>query len=184
VKSITGDIDLSKLILVHPGKHWISKTFPVEYWQEIIDKLSVKHKIAIIGKEDQNRGTVPVKCPENGIDLRDRLELGGLIALISQAHVLISNDSAPVHLAGAFDNWIVLLPSCKHPDHVLSYRQDGQQYYKAIALYKKLPEYDSRPTCVGGSSADKLPGDWSEYLMPANEVVNKVEEICGMQSMQ
>ena len=183
VKAITGEMDLSKLILVHPGKHWDSKTFPVEYWQTIIDGLAKNHAVAIIGKEDQNRGTVPVTCPENAIDLRDRLELGGLIALISQAGVLVSNDSAPVHIAGAFDNWIVLLPSCKHPDHVLPYRKNGLQYYKALALYKKLPEYDSRPTCIGGSSAEKIPGEWSEYLMDPEEVINRVEGLCTRVSL-
>lgn len=31
--------DLKDLILVHPGRHWESKTFPVKYWQDIVDGL-------------------------------------------------------------------------------------------------------------------------------------------------
>ena len=167
-----------ELILVHPGKHWPSKTLPTQYWQDIIDGLSINHRVAIIGREDGNRGTVNVTCPKNAIDLRNLLDLGALIALISKAKLLMSNDSAPIHIAGAFDNLIVLLPTCKHPDHVLPYR-NGSTYYKAIALYKKLPsdEFDARPTCVEGSSAEINLSDWDKYLMDPKLIIENTEEL-------
>ena len=106
-----GIMNLMKMILVHPGKGWKSKTFPDTYWQEIIDRLAeiTTHKVAVIGKYvSDEQGLVDLKCPENVLDLRNLLNLGELMALISQAEVLISNDSAPIHIAGAFDNWIVI----------------------------------------------------------------------------
>jgi len=140
--------------------------------------LSEKHLVCLICKNDGNRGTADVICPSNGIDTRDLLSLGELIALVSQAPILISNDSAPIHIAGAFNNWIVLLPSCKHPDHVLPYR-NGSPYHKAKALYKLLTidECDSRPTTMYETSADSINRGWYDYLMPAKNVVNEVEEI-------
>lgn len=174
-KIIGSDVDLSKVILVHPGRHWQSKTLPTEYWQKIIDGLAKEKTVIIIGKDDQNRGTVPVTCPDNALDLRNLLDLGLLMALIKEAGILLSNDSAPIHIAGAFDNWIVLIPSCKHPDHVLPYR-NGSPYYKAKALYKKLPldEVDATPTCIYGSSAEFTVGSWEEYLLDPEEVVEAI----------
>lgn len=171
--------DLKELVLIHPGKHWQSKTMPIEYWQSIIDKLAIDNKICIIGKDDDTRGVLDVVCPKNAIDFRNLLDLGSLIALISKAKLLISNDSAPIHIAGAFDNWIVLLPTCKHPDHVLPYRNNGNVYYKSAALYKSLPidEFDARPTTVRGSSAEFIFNEWDKYLLSPSEVVKKVNLI-------
>jgi len=175
--------DIDKMILVHPGKHWESKTFPSWYWQKIIDKLDeLGYVVVIIGKDEPGdpptyepgkRGTVDVECPRNGIDLRNLLSIGELLALLDIAPVLISNDSAPVHLAGAFDNWIILIPSCKHPDHVLPWRK-GSVYYKAKALYKKLiiDDVESRPTQVYETSVDVKGIQWEQYLPDTDVVIN------------
>jgi len=178
LRSIVKDDALEDLILVHPGRHWQSKTLPAEYWQEIIDLLAKDHKICIIGKDECARGTVDVKCPGNAYDLRNLLDLGSLIALISRAKILISNDSAPVHIAGAFDNWVVLIPTCKHPDHVLPYRH-GNPYHKSVALYKNLPsdEFNAEPTCVHGSSAEFTQKSWDYYLLSPKDVIEKINEI-------
>lgn len=185
---ITGITDLSKFVVVHPGKHWNSKTFPVGYWQAIIDGLVTGgEKVCIIGKDEPGdpptyeagkRGTVDVKCPESVYDFRNLLDIGGLMALLSIAKVLISNDSAPIHLAGAFDNWIILIPSCKHPDHILPWR-NGSQYYKARALYKRLiiDDIESRPTQVYPTSAEVDVVDWDKYLP---EVEDVIKSICSL----
>jgi len=176
---ITGLHSLNDLVLVHPGRGWESKTFPVEYWQDIIDGLAGEGiPTAVIGRNDATNGTVAVRCSSSVIDLCDLLDLDGLITLISCAKILVSNDSAPIHLAGAFDNWIVLLPSCKHPDHVLPYRH-GSPYYKAVALYKDLlcTKFDSRPTNTLSSTGDNLVGEWSDYLLPSYEVVSEIKKI-------
>jgi len=170
--------DAKDLIVVHPGRHWQSKTLPTTYWQEIIDGLSKIGKVCIVGKDDKTRGAVDVTCPEGAIDLRNLTDLGTLTALIAKAKVLLSNDSAPIHIAGAFDNWIVLIPTCKHPDHVLPYR-NGNLYYKAMALYKKLPcdEFNSQPSCVHSASAEFTLSDWNEYLLAPDDVVEKIRGI-------
>jgi len=181
--------DLEDLIVVHAGRHWDTKTFPDKYWQDIVNLLAEKgKKICLIGKDEKGdppdykagaRGTVDVICPSNAIDLRNKLNLGELGALLSKAKVLISNDSAPIHLAGAFDNWIVLIPSCKHPDHILPYR-NGNTSYKTLSIYKKLilDEVESRPTQVYPTSIDIKVKDWNDYLEEPEILVNKVLKIC------
>lgn len=180
--------DLEDGIVIHPGKHWHSKTFPKTYWQAIIDGCVKEDlNVIVIGKDERGdppdykagaRGTVDVDIPEGVHDLRNLLSLGALGALLSKTKALISNDSAPIHLAGAFDNWIILLPSCKHPDHIIPYRK-GQIYYKARALYKKLyiDEVEGRPTQVYETSAEGFNIDWSKYLVDPEVVVKVILSI-------
>lgn len=181
---------LPNLILVHPGMHWRSKTFPVSWWQKIIDGLSeIKgYKVCVIGKYSKGdppdykkgeRGTVNVKCKEGIIDLRDKLSLGELACLLSISPVLISNDSAPIHLAGAFNNWIYLIPSCKHPDHILPYRE-GTLFYKTKTFYKKLiiDEVESRPTTIETTSVDVKDINWNKYLVNPQVIIDDVAELC------
>lgn len=178
--------DLSKAVLVHPGRHWESKTFPVEWWQDIINKISKKAPVCLIGTDNQDhRGAFQLDLPSNSINLIDRTSVGGLISAVARAPILISNDSAPIHIAGAFDNWIVLIPTCKHPDHVLPYRMNEKgevsNYHKAFALYKKLTldDCDTRPTTWidGGSTAETKKDPWEEYLPSVEEVVEKINSL-------
>lgn len=175
----------SNIVLVHPGKWWPSKTFPREWWQEVIDKISKKYTVALIGKtiEDSDtlkQGFVDVTCPENGIDFRDITSLGQLIALVSMSRCLVTNDSAPLHIAGAFDNWIVLMPTCKHPDHILPYRK-GTQYYKTHTFYKRLliDDLEVRHTEFATDTIDKVPAGKTmyDYLPDPDDVVDAVFRI-------
>ena len=173
--------DPKDLVLIHPGVGWQSKTFPVEWWQKVID--GVNRPVGIIGKKLMVDGNgvpkhsyLPVECPQNGFDFRDELSLGGLIALLSQAHTVVTNDSAPVHLAGAFDNNIVLIPTCKHPDYILPYRK-GSKYHKAWALYKKTL-YDDKLKGFAASDISSMLinecGNILDYLPEPEEVITLI----------
>jgi len=174
--SILSGVDMKSLVLIHPGRHWDSKTFPIEWWNSLIKTVFAKGRpVCIIGQDEETRGTLPVTIPDGVIDLRNLLNIKELFTIISLAGTLISNDSGPIHIAGAFDNNIILIPTCKHPDHILPWRK-GNKYYKAKALYKKLMcfKYDSQPTCIYGSSADKTVGDFFHYLPSVSTVVRSL----------
>ncbi len=178
---VMGIRNLNELVLVHPGRHWESKTFPVAWWQEVVDGLASKGlPVCLIGKEEDGRGTVQIDVPDGVIDTRDLLDLGSLIALISQAKVLLSNDSAPIHIAGAFDNEIILIPTCKHPDHLLPYRNGGIEY-KATALYQRLTLDDCKqqPTEMYDASGEFVNGDILDYLPKPETVIQTVVDRCG-----
>lgn len=166
------------LILIHPGRGWETKNFPVEWWQEILDTLDRKgFKVGLIGKHvDNEHGYMPVKCPPNGVDFRDKTSIMGMVALIDQAPVLISNDSAPVFIGGAFDNYIILIPTCKEGDLIMPYR-NGEQGYKNVMLGKKVIR-DDIPFRVPDYNVWQIryfPEGHSieEYLPETGEVINK-----------
>lgn len=185
IEDVSSVIDMLKdkpsekpLVLIHAGKWWPSKTLPLEWWQEIIDKLSEKLTIGLIGKRiDDKQGYLPVVCPDNGYDFRDITTLGELFALISLTKVLLTNDSSPIHIAGAFDNWIVTIPTCKHPDHILPFR-NGTQSYKTKALYKKLllDDLEIRHTEFTTDTIDMMPKGKTlyDYIPDVDDVVKEI----------
>jgi hypothetical protein len=180
VHKIVGDVNWTNTVLIHPGKGWPSKTFPEPYWNEIIERISTEHDVILIGKDiSDEQGSIKLNVPKGVKDARNLLSLGGLIAIISKAHTLLSNDSAPIHIAGAFDNNIILIPTCKHPDHVLPYRDNGNRHYKAIAIYKGLTceMVDDRPTQLTTQTIDKIPGgDLMKFLPDVDHVVHVVNK--------
>ena len=156
-------------------------TFPKEWWQELVSKIAQKIPVCLVGtNSEENRGVFSLDIPDNSIDLVDRTSLGSLMAAISKAPILLSNDSAPVHIAGAFDNWVVLIPSCKHPEHVLPYRE-GTVWHKAKALYKALTldDVDQRPTAWfdGGTSGAECKRPWDAYLPDVSQVYKEVIDL-------
>ncbi len=183
ISSVLGKIGTTTkpTILIHAGKWWPSKTLPIHWWQKVVDLLSEEFTPILIGKTiDKKQGFQDIDCPDGGVDLRDITTLDELIALISITPCLLSNDSSPIHLAGAFDNWIVVIPTCKHPDHILPWR-NGTQNYKTKSLYKKLiiDDLEIRHTEFSTDTIDFLPKDKKidEYLPEPEEVFN---EICSI----
>jgi lipopolysaccharide biosynthesis glycosyltransferase len=168
-------------VLVHAGKWWPSKTLPKEWWQEIVNKLSEKLTVVLIGKTiDEKQGYLDIEVPKDGYDLRDLTTLGQMFALISLSRCLVTNDSSPVHIAGAFDNWIVTFPTCKHEDHILPYR-NGTQSYKTKALRKGLllDELEVRHTEFKHDTIDLIPKGKTlyDYIPDVNTVVKEVMDI-------
>jgi len=176
---------LDDLVLVHPGFGWESKTFPLEYWQKIVDDIDdLGLRVGIIGKhQNELHSVLDIKCPPGGVDFRDKLSLNGTIALISKAHILITNDSAPLFMAGAFKNYIILLPTCKHPDLIMPFRNGGDKYWRSAALYKKLIEDDDfrPPTSIGGWSMKCIPEGHKieEYIPEVSDVIDKIIDFNG-----
>ena len=189
----------SELILIHPGRGWTSKTFPKEYWNEIISLL-IKNgkKIGLIGadvhpKDSVQQGTVEIDS-EKCVDFRNLLGTDGLIALISMSPLLITNDSGPLHVAGGFDNQLIVIPTCKHPDLILPWR-NGSKYYKTKALYKKILGEDENiditltspynqlligatvPKLVGYKLSE-IKGNILDYLPEPSKVVEEALDSC------
>lgn len=142
---------LSGLVVLHPGRGRPSQTFPADMWQSYLNILIENgFRVAVIGMRINERAEfVEIDTDKAGcIDLTDQLSFEELAALIGHAKVLISNNSVPIHIAGAFDNWIGLIATDKHPDYVLPYRE-GQLYWRARSLEKGKLWEKQKPVMVG-----------------------------------
>jgi hypothetical protein len=143
-------------VIVHPGRGWDSKTILPDIWQSYVDCLTEEgYKVGVIGKRlSKEQGIVEFdtsKC----VDLIDKLSVQELVAIVAKTPVLISNDSAPIHIAGAFENWIGLIATCKHPDKVLPYRRGGQTWRaEALEVWPLYDHYNHQPSQVDGATID------------------------------
>jgi len=176
LKGIVGNEDVKNSVLIHAGVHWETKTLPKEWWDDIIDGLIEKGvSVCLIGKTSDEASVLRFSKRKGLIDTVDKLNLNHLIALISLSKVLLSTDSAPIHIAGAFDNWIFLVPTIKHPDHIFPFR-NGTVNYKTESLYKKLviDDYDIPPNITKDIVLDKMLYPWDRYLLDPKEVVGRV----------
>lgn len=187
-----GECDVRCILIDSPEHLYITddfvvthNTFPQEWWQGVVDEISKDIPVCLIGTDDHNnRGAYQLNLPDNSINLIDRTSIGTLIAAVSRSPVLFSNDSSPIHIAGGFDNWILVVPTCKHPDHILPFRKgpDGivSNYHKAVAMYKRLTldDCEQRPTAwiEGGATADKKKDVWGAYLPTIEEACEKIRE--------
>jgi hypothetical protein len=173
---VIGIQKLDDLVLIHAGKHWDTKTLPKEYWEGIIDGLVAKGiPVCLIGKTG-SPGIIEFGDKKGVFNTVDLLDLESLITLIAYAKVLITNDSAPVHIAGAFDNEIIVFPTVKHPEHILPFREK-----QSYALIKKLllDDYETVSFRDGIINVDKMKRDWSEYLVPVDDVINLTTKLYG-----
>lgn len=170
------DIDIA----IHPGKNWPSKTFPKEWWDELIHKLAQTYKIAIVGKDVDNLiGTVDVSVPQGAYDLRNKLNLNELTSILQNVKICITNDSSPIHIAASGDAHILFVSTIKHPDYLMHWR-NGQFGYKMKdfsrdGLWNHINESPIRNEEL---RIDVLPDGLMEKILPQpNEIIDYIKEI-------
>jgi glycosyl transferase family 9 (putative heptosyltransferase) len=133
---------VENMVLIHPGKTWQSKTFPVAWWQAVIDGIRVHAPVALIGRtypEDDLRGTVDVDA-KRCLDLRNKTTLGQLFAVIQNGRILVSNDSSPVHIAGAFKTPTIMISTAKHPDFIWPHRDPSLNISLGYSIKAGFPQ--------------------------------------------
>lgn len=175
----------SDAVLVHPGRSWTTKTMSPEFWETIIDGLvSDGRKVVVFGKDGKDlQGLVPIKFDTSKVlDARDKLKLKESLALLDNSFMLVSNDSAPIHMAGATDIWIVGIYTAKHPAFVIPFRKKDQNY-KSVQVQNE-PEcwpcnVDAVTTCSDEVRADFCTNLKKEHCcFPSSEdVLAKIRKI-------
>lgn len=96
-------------LLLAPASVWATKRWPAAHWSSLADAWTERHPgqaITLIGGPEDGpllghiagacRLAKPKTSPGN-------LDLLGTAALMSQSSLVVSNDSAPLHMAGAMD---------------------------------------------------------------------------------
>ncbi|MEO7964899.1 MAG: glycosyltransferase family 9 protein, partial [Gemmatimonadaceae bacterium] len=95
--------DGEPLVALAPGSVWATKRWP--YYSELSRELSNVGRVVIIGGSDDAALAADIVKATRGsaIDAVGRLSLLASAALIGRARVLVTNDSAPQHLASAMN---------------------------------------------------------------------------------
>jgi predicted lipopolysaccharide heptosyltransferase III len=110
-------------ILFHPGSARAEKSWEPQRWAEVIDCARERHRIDLIlssGRsplEQSHLAEIKSKLQRPILDLSGQTDLLTLAALIEKARLLVTVDSAPLHLAAATRTPQVALFGPTNPFH-------------------------------------------------------------------
>lgn len=95
---------------VAPGSVWGTKKWPWQKFLEVVCHFCVLgHEVVLLGSKAESSeaaqimACVPKEFSKQVTDKVGKTDLLGLFAAISELDLLIANDSAPIHIAAAYD---------------------------------------------------------------------------------
>ncbi len=101
-----------KLICIAPSSAHFTKTYPAEYYIQLINKFdSDKYTFLLIGKgkDRDNISKIKSQTGTNVIDLCDKLSVLELAELIKKCSVFICGDTGPMHIAEAVNTKLIMI---------------------------------------------------------------------------
>jgi ADP-heptose:LPS heptosyltransferase len=112
-----------RFIIFHPGSARTEKFWNAQRWADVINHAADNHDADLVltggssPLEQTHIGDIKSKVPHEIIDLSGKTDLLTLAALIARARLLITVDSAPMHLAAASRTPQVILFGPTNPYH-------------------------------------------------------------------
>ncbi len=110
-------------VIIHPGSARAEKFWGARRWAEVADRMFTHERIRFVltgGKsrmEQEHIARIKARLQHPIVDLSGQLDLLALSALIERARLLVTIDSAPMHLAAAFGTPQVALFGPTNPFH-------------------------------------------------------------------
>ncbi|QOJ01744.1 MAG: glycosyltransferase family 9 protein [Phycisphaeraceae bacterium] len=117
--------------LLAPGSRWPGKRWPPDRFADLAQRSLEMglDAVVVVGSPGERDAMAPLldlaRREPRLIDRVGRTSVGGLMALIQHAAVVVANDSAAVHIAVGFDRPLVALYGPTRVDLVGPYRRDA-----------------------------------------------------------
>jgi ADP-heptose:LPS heptosyltransferase len=118
-----GGKSINPFIVCHPGSARAEKFWQAERWAAVIDHAQTKWHLNVLitggnwNFEQEHIREIKSKLRQPVIDLSGKTDLLTLTALIAQARLLLTVDSAPMHFAAATQTPQVVLFGPTNPFH-------------------------------------------------------------------
>jgi len=96
----------NKFICISPASVWFTKQFPSSKWIEYINNINKKYNIYLLGGPNDNllcENIIKTTTNKKTVNLAGKLNLLQSAALMKDAEMNFTNDSAPLHLASAMN---------------------------------------------------------------------------------
>ena len=105
-------LNSNSLVVIAMGAKHFNKCWLAPYWNSLIEKLKEEnYQVVVIGTEEDSKILAGYKraAKNASLDLTGKLNLEETAGLLKEAQVLITGDSAPLHLAEALGTPVVAL---------------------------------------------------------------------------
>jgi heptosyltransferase-2 len=96
-----------KVLAIAPGSVWGTKMWPIEYYQQLVQKLGTHQNFSILLLGSKKERWLTDQLVLSGdvdrtINLAGKTTLDDLRRVYPRLNLLVSNDSSPIHFASAF----------------------------------------------------------------------------------
>jgi ADP-heptose:LPS heptosyltransferase len=144
----------SGFVVIHPGAKWPPKQWPVAHWRSLIRLITKASPIPILvlgGPGDENLVSAITKNANSAV-LRTVIsnEIDLTAAIIKQAGICISNDSAPMHIAAAVGTKSIALFGPVSPIRSAPPQEEGCSVLYNPMFCSPCELYYSRDRCRRG----------------------------------
>jgi len=161
----------NKNIILAPGSVWDTKKWPKQQFKELNSKLSdLGYNIFIIGGEEDIQLSNYIKSNTNSIITAGNLNLAESLYLIKKSHLIISNDSAPIHLASLVNTPTIAIFGPTDPIFGFSPLADY-----SITVYNE--NLNCRPCEIHGSNSCPLGTHECMKSITPEQILGKVERL-------
>lgn len=145
--------------LVAPGAQVAGKRWPLPNFREVIEMIQQKSGMTgvICGETGEEELGVALSRTSRGkiLDYVGHTTLIELIALIAGAKLVLSNDTAAIHIAAAVSTPSVCVLGGQHFGRFLPYRRiDGDERPLPVALYHVMPCFQCNWRCLYENGAE------------------------------
>ncbi|MCP4262953.1 MAG: glycosyltransferase family 9 protein [Planctomycetes bacterium] len=110
-----------------PGSAHEDKRWPIERFAELAEKISSHHKLPIVATGDAGEATLIEKLKDLSkvpiANIAGKTSLSELVVLLSNAKLVVSNDTGPGHIAAALSTPLVLMFSWSNPARIAPYKR-------------------------------------------------------------
>lgn len=160
-------------IAIAPGSVWQTKKYPHKYFEEIIAEfINKNYKVVIIGgeKDFSECEMLKNKFDDKVINAAGKFSVTESIELIKNAWLMITNDSAPTHMAMCADVKTITVYCSTVPEF-------GFYPYNNKSVSLSYNDLKCKPCGIHGYENCPIKTfDCGMKMFPLN-VINKVEEI-------
>ena len=164
------------------GEHWVgiapfakheAKTYPLEQMEKVVEALSQNAKVFLFGGGVEEKRLLGELCKrhENTVVVNCTNGLLGEMALMQQLDVMLSMDSANMHLASLVGTRVVSLWGGTHPyAGFLGWNQKETDCLQLDLPCRPCSVYGNKPclrgdyACLRGITPEMIAGKMGEYL--------------------
>lgn len=160
-------------IVIAPGSVWNTKKYPLNYFEQIIEELLNKnYKIVLIGGKSDFEECELIAKKFNGkvINTSGIFSVVESIQLIKNSTLMLTNDSAPTHMAMCADIKTITIYCSTVPEF-------GFYPYNKKSVSISYSELKCKPCGIHGYEVCPIKSFECGYKVLPQEVIKKTEEI-------
>jgi lipopolysaccharide heptosyltransferase II len=143
----------TKLICIVPGAKHFTKTYPAEYYAELINKFdNTKYSFLLVGRgnDKKNIDSIISSTGANVYDLCDKLSLLELTELMKKCDLVISGDTGPMHIAEAAGAALIMLAGSSVREFGFYPQTKNSSVIENNGLKCRPCSHIGRPSCPQG----------------------------------